>query len=176
VETHPIEYAGFGRRLAAFLIDAVIQFVIFFLWAGVALAVFPTPPAESLVILHGADSPDSPISKSDLQDLREQLGKDTGVQRLMRIQIGGGLSLLALYTVGFWVWRGQTPGKMALRIRIVGDDGRPVGLGRAIVRYGGYIASTVFVFTGYFMISFDRRKQGLHDKIARTYVVRIKAR
>ena len=33
----------------------------------------------------------------------------------------------------------------------------------------------VFVLTGYMMIGFDRRKQGLHDKIVRTYVVRTKA-
>jgi uncharacterized RDD family membrane protein YckC len=176
MDADPFEYASFGRRLAAFFIDAVIQFVIFFLWAGVALAIFPTPPAESVVILHGTDFRYSRISESDLQDLREQLGKDTGAQRLRRIQIGGGLSLLVLYTVGFWVWRGQTPGKIALRIRIVGVDGRPIGIGRAIGRYSGYIASAVFIFIGYLMIGFDRRKQGLHDKIARTYVVRMKAR
>ena len=38
MEADPFEYASLVQRLAAFFIDAVIQFVIFFLWAGVALA------------------------------------------------------------------------------------------------------------------------------------------
>ncbi len=133
MDADSFEYANFWRRLLAFSIDAIIQFIIFFLWIGIALAVFPTTPRESVAILHGSDFRYSQISASDLQDLREELGKDTGGQRLRRIQIGGGLSLLVLYNVGFWVWRGQTPGKMALRIRIVGVDGRPIGIGRAIV-------------------------------------------
>ena len=80
MEADPFEYASLVQRLAAFFIDAVIQFVIFILWAGVALAVFPASPAESVVILHGTDSRDSPISASDLRDPREELGKDTGAQ------------------------------------------------------------------------------------------------
>ena len=95
---------------------------------------------------------------------------------MLRIQIGGGLILLVLYTMGFWAWRGQTPGKIALRIRIVGVDERPIGAGRAIVRYIGYLVSTLAFFGGYLMISQTQRKQGLHDKIARTYVVRTKLR
>ena len=179
MEADPFEYASLVQRLAALFIDAVIQFVIFFLWAGVALAVFPASPAESVVILHGADSRDSPISASDLRDLREELGKDTGAQKLRGMQIGGGISLLVLYTVGVWVWRGQTPRKMALRIRIIGVEARPIGIGRAIVRYtivrySGYIASTLVFLIGSLMVGFNDRNQGLHDKIARTYMVRTK--
>ena len=103
MEADPFEYASLVQRLAAFFIDAVIQFVIFFLWAGVALAVSPASPAESVVILHGADSRDSPISASDLRDLREKLGKDTGAQKLRGMQIVGVISLLVMNTVGFWV-------------------------------------------------------------------------
>ncbi len=172
MEADRIEYASFVRRLAAFLIDAVVQLIIFFLWASLALVLLRPTPVESIVILHGTDSADSPISKSDIEDLREQLGNHTGAQRVRRIQMGGGLILLALYTVGFWAWRGQTPGKMALRIQVVGVDGHPIGVGRAIVRYVGYLASTLGFLGGYLMIGLTPRKQGLHDKIARTYVVR----
>lgn len=164
-----IRYAGFGRRLAASFIDAVIQLVVFFLWASVALVVFRPTPVPSIMILHGTDSP---VSQSELEELRQQLGKNSENQRVLRIQIGGGLILLVLYTVGFWAWRGQTPGKIALRVRVVGVDGRPIGVGRAIVRYIGYLVSTLVFLGGYLMIGLTRRKQGLHDKIARTYVVR----
>ena len=169
MEADRIEYASFGRRSAAFFIDAVMQLVVFLLWASVALLVWRPTPVQSIVILHGTDSP---VSTSELEDMREQLGKNSGDQKVLRIQIGGGLILLVLYTVGFWAWRGQTLGKIALRVRVVGVDGRPIGVGRAIVRYIGYLVSTLVFLGGYLMIGLTRRKQGLHDKIARTYVVR----
>ena len=176
MEADRIEYVGFGRRLQAFFIDAAIQIVVFFLWGILALIVFQPTPVQSTAILHGTDSPGSPMSPADLEDLRQQLGKNSGDRKTLRIQIGGGLILLVLYTVGFWAWRGQTPGKMALRIQVVGVDGHPIGVGRAIVRYVGYLASTLAFLGGYLMIGLTPRKQGLHDKIARTYVVRTKLR
>ena len=83
-----------------------------------------------------------------------------------------GQNVALVYTIGFWVWRGQTPGRMALRVRVVGLDGRSIGVGRAIVRYIGYLISTLAFFGGYLMIGLTQKKQGLHDKIARTCVVR----
>ena len=146
-----------------------MQVVVFLLWASVALVVFrPTPP-QSVMVLHATDSP---VSASELEELRDQLAKNSGNQKVIRIQIGGGLILLVVYTVGFWAWRGQTPGKIALMVRVVGVDGRPIGVGRAIVRHIGYLASTLVFLGGYLMIGLTRRKQGLHDKIARTCVVR----
>ena len=104
--------------------------------------------------------------------MAEQLGGNSETLKVVRIQVGGGLILLVLYTVGFWTWRGQTLGKIALRVRVVGVDGRPIGVGRAIVRYIGYLVSALVFLGGYLMIGLTRRKQGLHDKIAGTYVVK----
>ena len=77
-----------------------------------------------------------------------------------------------IYIVGFWTWRGQTLGKMAMGVRIIKTDGSPIGIGRAILRYIGYFVSTIIIFIGYLMIAWDSNKQGLHDKIAGTYVVK----
>jgi len=44
---------------------------------------------------------------------------------------------LPLYVTALWAWRGQTVGQMAMVIRVVRRDGRPVGLARAAVRVGG---------------------------------------
>lgn len=80
---------------------------------------------------------------------------------------------LLLYHVLFWSWRGQTPGKMMLRIRVVRTDGSPLALGHAILRFIGW---AIFGFTfliGYLWIGFDSNKQGWHDKIADTYVVKL---
>jgi len=77
-----------------------------------------------------------------------------------------------VYIVGFWTWRGQTPGKMVMGVKIIKTDGSPIGIGRAILRYIGYLVSAIIIFIGYLMIAWDGRKQGLHDKIAGTYVVK----
>jgi uncharacterized RDD family membrane protein YckC len=105
-------------------------------------------------------------------------------QRLLEERLSGsmapmysasGLLQLAsiLYFVGFWAWRGQTPGMMLLGLRIARDaDGTPPGLGRSILRYIGFFISALVLFIGFIWIAFDRRKQGWHDKIAGTVVVR----
>jgi len=77
-----------------------------------------------------------------------------------------------IYVIGFWTWRGQTLGKMVMGIKIVETDGSPIGIGRAILRYVGYLVSTIIICIGYLMIAWDSKKQGLHDKIAGTYVVK----
>lgn len=77
------------------------------------------------------------------------------------------------YFVGFWTWRGQTPGKILLGVRVVGTDGSPLSIRRAFLRYLGYIVSGIMLLIGFLWIAFDSRKQGIHDKIADTYVVRL---
>ena len=84
--------------------------------------------------------------------------------------ITNGLPALAM--VGFWVWRGGTPGKLLLHLRIV--DARTLGkpsFGQLVLRYLGYIPATMVLFLGLIWVAFDARKQGWHDKIARTVVI-----
>jgi len=122
------EYAGFWRRLVAYIIDAIILGAV----SGILIAIMGDPQTASWLI--------SPIG--------------------------------IIYIIGFWTWRGQTPGKMAMGVKIIKTDGSPIGIGRAILRYVGYLVSTIIIFIGYLMIAWDSKKQGLHDKIAGTYVVK----
>jgi uncharacterized RDD family membrane protein YckC len=66
---------------------------------------------------------------------------------------------------------GGTPGKLILGMKIVKEDGSYIGIGKAVIRYFAKILSTILLFIGHFMIAWDARKQGLHDKIAGTFVV-----
>jgi uncharacterized RDD family membrane protein YckC len=76
-------------------------------------------------------------------------------------------------TVFLWVRYGGTPGKYALSARVVdADTGEPLGTGRALLRYAGYYLSIAPFFLGLLWVAFDRRKQGWHDKIANSVVVR----
>ena len=75
------------------------------------------------------------------------------------------------YFIVFWIWRGQTLGMMALNIKIIRRNGTNIYWWQALLRYMGFIVSIAIAGLGFLLIVFDRRKQGLHDKIADTYVV-----
>jgi uncharacterized RDD family membrane protein YckC len=92
------------------------------------------------------------------------------------IWVTSGLVISAAYWLGFWIWRGQTPGKMALGIKVIRTDSSPVKWQYALCRFLGYIVSVVTLFIGFIWIAFDGRKQGVHDKIADTYVVKLPVR
>lgn len=124
-ETSQIRYAGFWRRLAAYLIDATITGVIF--W---------------ILSLFGG------IIESVLAYI-----------------------ISIVYFIGFWAWLGQTPGKAALGVKIVRLDGTNIGIGTAILRFIGYIVSSIVLCIGFLVIAFHGQKRGLHDLIAGTLVI-----
>ena len=79
-----------------------------------------------------------------------------------------------VYYVFFTGYCGQTPGKMAIRVKVIRTDGSEIGYGRAFLReVPGKFLSGLILGIGYLMIAFDAQKQGLHDKIADTYVIKL---
>jgi uncharacterized RDD family membrane protein YckC len=85
--------------------------------------------------------------------------------------------LPAIAIVLFWVYRQATPGKIAIGARIVdARTGAKPSTGQLIGRYLGYYVSTIPLFLGLIWVAFDPRKQGWHDKLAGTVVVRDKHR
>ncbi len=80
--------------------------------------------------------------------------------------------VIAAAVIGFWRYCGATPGKIALGVRIVdAASGRPPSLLRLALRFVGYFVSAFPLYLGFLWIAVDRRKQGWHDKIARTIVI-----
>jgi len=71
---------------------------------------------------------------------------------------------------------GQTFGKMALRIKVVNEDGSPLDYRKAFLRWLGYFLCDLTLDLGYLWAAFDLRKQGLHDKVCKTIVVHENAR
>ncbi|EDI1751953.1 RDD family protein [Salmonella enterica] len=79
----------------------------------------------------------------------------------------------AILTVILWRGFQATPGKMALRLRVLdAESGCPASTGQYIGRYLGYFVSIIPAGLGLLWVAFDRRKQGWHDKLAGTVVVR----
>ena len=83
--------------------------------------------------------------------------------------------LPAIAIVLFWMFRQATPGKIAIGARIVDakTGGKPT-TGQLIGRYLGYYVSIIPLCLGLIAVGFDPRKQGWHDKLAGTVVVRAK--
>jgi uncharacterized RDD family membrane protein YckC len=76
-------------------------------------------------------------------------------------------------TIWFWLRFLGTPGKMALRLQVVdASSGEKMSTGQAIGRYFAYILAILPLFLGLIWVGIDRRKQGWHDKLAGTVVIR----
>ncbi|WP_416397681.1 RDD family protein [Allohahella sp. A8] len=79
----------------------------------------------------------------------------------------------AILVILFWIYKSATPGKLWLNIEIVDAEtgGRP-SKWQLIKRYLAYYVSLLPFCLGFFAVGSDRRKQGWHDKLAGTLVVR----
>jgi uncharacterized RDD family membrane protein YckC len=64
-----------------------------------------------------------------------------------------------------------TPGKAILGLKIINKHGEKLSFWHAFGRNLAYIPSALLLGIGYLMIAWTKKKQGLHDKIANTYVV-----
>lgn len=137
------EYAGFRIRVVAFLIDMIIYFIVIFL------------------ILFA-------ISKTVYWDTGKLYWDNRNEFSIFLDHV-----LPPVAVVSFWIYKSATPGKMVARLRIVdAQSGNQPTVGQYVVRYLGYFASSILLFLGFIWISFDKRKQGWHDKLAGTVVIR----
>ena len=99
-------------------------------------------------------------------------GQDIGIIQLVA-QLAG-FAFGFAYEVFFVAKFGATPGKMALKLKIVRPDGEPLTTGRAIGRYFGYMLSMFTIGIGSLMAAFDRDEhRALHDRVCDTRVIRV---
>jgi uncharacterized RDD family membrane protein YckC len=137
-----LRYAGFWVRFVAFILDAIVLAVL-------TTALAPLIGGGNVVTV------------------------ENGAYTVNYAANAIGLLIDLVYFVGFWTWRGQSPGMIPFNMRIVlAADGGKVDVVRSLLRYVGLIISIVILFLGVIWVAFDRRKQGWHDKIAVTVVVR----
>jgi uncharacterized RDD family membrane protein YckC len=163
------EYAGFWIRLLAYLIDLIPLLIISIVLFAPLFGAFFDTVRDMPFPRRGTT-----LSAEEYRALQEQMMRQM-TEAMAPFYPAYGLSQLfsIAYYVGFWTWRGQTPGMMLLGLRVAREsDGIPPGLARSILRYVGYFISAFVLFIGFIWIAFDSRKQGWHDKIAGTVVVR----
>lgn len=146
------EYAGFWVRAAARIIDLLILLAVFKLFYFL-----DRYGAEAGLWTGGG------LEEGFVQD---------GVSAVNVLRGVFFLGFPVFYYVYLHGAYGQTFGKMALRIRVLHEDGTPIGHRKALARWFGYLLCDLTLYFGYFWAAFDSRKQGLHDRICRTIVVR----
>lgn len=84
------------------------------------------------------------------------------------------LTISILYFVVYQAKSGQTLGKKLMGIRVVNASGQRPDMQTFFIREViGKFASSIILGIGYLMILWDKKRQGLHDKIADTYVVKV---
>lgn len=136
------QYGGFWRRLFAYLIDVLVMIIPIVLLVSLSLGVDPTLAEQDLDTFKAAES-------------------------------WLGLVLWWLYFALFNSsrWQGSI-GKKLLGMKVTDARGRRISFVRASVRYFASLLSGALLMLGFLMIAFTRKKQGLHDFIAGTQVVR----
>ncbi len=146
-----------------------------------------TPPARSI----SGGRPGGSLARAiaGALDLSILLGLDAAVLyftlRVCRLSFGDAtilpiaplvaffLMLDGAYLVAFTAVGGQTIGKMAASLRVVGEDGTRVLPAQAAVRAAGYIASMLPAGLGFVPGFFGPSRRALHDRLANTRVVAI---
>ena len=140
-----MEYAGFWRRSAALVIDAILL--------GIVQAVFTIAFVSSLADVDPNDEAAAVVTITTLN--------------LVILAIGW------LYFAVMESSKVQaTLGKMLIGIVVTDVNGQPIGFGRATGRYFGKFISSLILMIGYLMAAFTQRKQALHDIMAGCLVVR----
>lgn len=81
----------------------------------------------------------------------------------------------AAFVLALWIKMSATPGKKVIGAMIVdARTGEKPGTGQFVIRYIGYFVAGIPLVLGIIWVGFDARKQGWHDKLAGTVVVRRK--
>lgn len=95
------------------------------------------------------------------------IGEPSATDQVLEAVISFGYYILL--TAAF----GATLGKMALGMRVVEESGQKAGFFRVLIRETiGKVVSAIVLFLGYIWILFDGNRQGWHDKIGGTFVVK----
>ena len=155
-----LEYVGFWLRVAASVVDSLWLMPI--IWILGMLYENASGELTDKMLSNPAE-----LSAADLGSMFSMSPMDFVVQVLVP----------AVLVVVFWMRKSATPGKMMLHARIVDATTGAVPTSRQLViRYLGYYVSMLPLFLGLMWVGWDPRKQGWHDKLANTVVVRPKIR
>ena len=138
-----LRYAGFWVRFAALFLDGLILMI----------------PTVAIMFLFAGGM----MAAASDGDAPGQ-----AIQGMFYLILYGGQLLYSTFFIGKF---GATPGKMAVKIKVVRADGSPPGYGLAFGRYLSTVLSGLICNIGYIIAAFDNEKRALHDRICNTRVI-----
>ncbi len=153
------DYAGFWKRVAAYILDAIILYI----------------PGMLIQKMMGGDAAEAAMKQAQLASPGDPQVMLTALSQFYSTM----LPAILIITVITWlyfaicessVWQ-ATVGKLALGIRVTDMHGQRISFPRALGRYPAKYLSTLIFCIGFLMVAWTRRKQGLHDLIASTLVL-----
>ena len=142
------QYGGFWIRVVAYIIDAIV----------LTIATIPIALIFGISMTAGLDPtavPDDAAAGGNL------------LANLLSVVVGW-LYYALMESSGMQA----TLGKKALGLIVTDESGQRISFARATGRYFAKIVSALILLIGFIMVAFTERKQGLHDKLAGTLVVR----
>ncbi len=154
MKTNTIQYAHFGHRFAAMMIDNII------------FALLLTPIFSIFFDI-----------KQYTDEEIQQIIQTQGIEGLYALFYSNEVLLqqliIVVITLFFWIRFAGTPGKRLLKIRIVdAKTGKNLNVWQSIIRYVGYLISSLPMGLGFIWIFLDEKNQGWHDKLANSIVIK----
>jgi uncharacterized RDD family membrane protein YckC len=160
-------FASYGQRVGAFLIDAIVQFLMYIPLAILLSAYLKNAPTQ---LVKTTDANTGELKTSTLPD---------------SAHLRGAAAIAVVFVLALWIFyfgylqgkRGQTLGKKALSVRVVDSStGQPIGMARGFFRH--FVMQLLGLFCGIVTIldllwpAWDSDKQALHDKMFSSHVIR----
>lgn len=150
-------YVGFGARFIAALIDCILLLII-----SLPIYYLFSMPLALLWLL----------SLSFINTISLHISDVIILFLIIVLALLPTLGLLYGYYVFYQEKYGQTLGKKVMRIKVVTVDGKAPKKSDFLIReIIGKFLSAVILGIGYLMVIWNPKKQALHDKITKTYVV-----
>ena len=106
---------------------------------------------------------------TEFRSERSALAAEDNILRFAFLILG--ILLFLIYHTVFFAGKGATPGKSLLHLKVCGEDGKPLGLGRSFARSLCYLFSALPLGLGFFWIRFDSRHRTWHDKLTGSKVI-----
>lgn len=153
-------YAGFWLRFVAYVIDSIIVYVI---------QSFIFIPVLGLLGITFASDFNNMENMSDAEAM--------GMLGAMMAFSGGAFLLITIISILYWSLMESskyqaTVGKLALGLKVTDMEGKNLDFTKSLIRNACKIISQMILFVGFIMAGFTEKKQGLHDMIAGTLVVK----
>jgi uncharacterized RDD family membrane protein YckC len=148
------DYGGFLLRLVAYIIDAAILSVITSILAFLMMG-------------------------SRFLELAANMEDEPDPEQIMEMMSGMGFFMITVIVIQ-WLYYAvmesspnqATVGKMAVSIKVTDLYGDRISFARATGRHFAKIISGFIIMIGYLMVAFTEKRQGLHDILANTLVLK----